>query len=241
MDWYRWHFMLYKQDTMHLDPYQDGCYRRLLDHYMETRSPLPDNDHALARIIGDSFENWTTKAAIVVRAFFKPDGKGNLSHKRCNKELDGQDGLTKVLSESGKKGAETRKRNALINKDNLSPPSSPPDSPPKGGVQAEERRGEERKGLSNLDKHPDNKITSGTRVLKNASPPKNGSRIPDDWVLTEDLGKWAEVQGLSGQEVLREAEKFKNYWISKTGKNATKLNWDAAWRSWIFNAMEYRK
>ena len=43
---------------MHLNPFQDGCYLRLVDHYMETRQPLADNDAALARIIGISVEEW---------------------------------------------------------------------------------------------------------------------------------------------------------------------------------------
>lgn len=110
MDWYPWYFTLYEQHTMHLDPYQDGCYRRLIDHYMKTRAPLPDNDQALARIIGISYENWMGQAAAIIRPFFKPDGAGNLLHNRCDRELHYQDSKTRHLSESGKKGAEARIR-----------------------------------------------------------------------------------------------------------------------------------
>lgn len=116
MDWYPWYFTLYEQDTMHLTPYQDGCYRRLIDHYMKTRSPLPDNDAALARIIGDSLENWLAQASETVKAFFKQKN-GKLLHKRCDMELDKQDRISKRLSESGKKGAESRKINNNKNKD----------------------------------------------------------------------------------------------------------------------------
>lgn len=144
MDWFPWYFTLYEQDTMHLDPYQDGCYRRLIDHYMKTRAPLKDNDFALARIVGVSYPDWHEKAAEVVRKFFRVKD-GFLIHKRCERELAHQDGLTKKLSESGKKGAEIRNRNKLKNKDNLSPPNSPPNSPPKaypqGGDQAQDRTG----------------------------------------------------------------------------------------------------
>ena len=42
----------YLADTMHLTAEQDGIYRRLIDHYMETQKPLPNNSAALARISG---------------------------------------------------------------------------------------------------------------------------------------------------------------------------------------------
>lgn len=107
MDWFPWYFTLYEQDTMHLSPYQDGCYRRLIDHYMKTRTPPPDNDAALARIVGDSLENWTENASRIVRAFFKPKN-GVLLHKFCDKILDEQDLLAKKRSKSAKIAAEKR-------------------------------------------------------------------------------------------------------------------------------------
>lgn len=107
MDWFPWYYKLYKKATMHLDPYQDGCYRRLIDHYMETRSPLPDNDVALARIVGDSLGQWVGLASATVRPFFEARN-GLLFHERCDRELDKQDQLSKKLSESGRKGAEKR-------------------------------------------------------------------------------------------------------------------------------------
>lgn len=108
MDWYRWHFQLYKADTMHLDPYQDGCYRRLIDHIMETRNPLPDNDAALARIVGTSLTEWKEKAADTVRPLLKVGRDGLLHQKRADMELNWQDNQTKKKSEAGKKGAENR-------------------------------------------------------------------------------------------------------------------------------------
>jgi len=107
LDWYPWYFLIYDEATMHLNPYQDGCYRRLIDHYMKTRSSLPDNDAALARIVGDSEANWVAMASPLVRPFFKSIN-GRLFLKRCEEILDYQDKSTKKLSESGKKGAEKR-------------------------------------------------------------------------------------------------------------------------------------
>ena len=91
---------------MHLTLSEDGAYRRLIDEYMVTRSPLPDNDAALARIIGISINEFQAIAE-QMRGFFKAKG-GRLHHRRCNTELDRQDTLSQKRSESAKKGAAKR-------------------------------------------------------------------------------------------------------------------------------------
>lgn len=137
MDWFPWYFLLYEQDTMHLNPYQDGCYRRLIDHYMKTRSPLPDNDHALARIVGDSHANWVANGVAMVRPFFTPQN-GLLYLKRCDAILAEQDGKTKELSEHGKKGAAKRWGKRAENSQN----DSHPIATPMGSAIAKERTGD---------------------------------------------------------------------------------------------------
>lgn len=115
MDWYPWYFQIYEADTMHLTPYQDGCYRRLIDHYMKTRSPLPDNDSALSRIVGVPLEEWATVSALI-RSFFSPkDGK--LTLYRCEIILSEQDGRSTKKSATSQKGALNRWKLAKANKE----------------------------------------------------------------------------------------------------------------------------
>jgi uncharacterized protein YdaU (DUF1376 family) len=92
---------------MHLNPFQEGCYLRLIDEYMETRQPLQDNDGALARIIGISVDEWLRDASGIVRAFFTPR-KGLLFQDRCDIVLREQDERSRKQSEKSKKGAEAR-------------------------------------------------------------------------------------------------------------------------------------
>lgn len=106
MDWYRWHIKLYRADTLHLTLAQDGAYRRLIDEYMERRRPLPDNDAAIARILGVAPAEWLEMAS-VIRPFFI-HRQGQLIHKRCDAELNRQDMRSKTLSEVGSKGADAR-------------------------------------------------------------------------------------------------------------------------------------
>lgn len=52
--------------------------------------------------------------------------------------------------------------------------------------------------------------------------------IPDEWIedalrLRPDWPDYAPIKVF---------ESFKDYWISKSGKDATKLDWRATWRNW---------
>jgi uncharacterized protein YdaU (DUF1376 family) len=70
---------------------------------MVNREPLPDDDAALARILGVSQEEWLA-VANSVRPFFK-SLDGRLVHKRCVCELRAQDLRSERYSERGKKAA----------------------------------------------------------------------------------------------------------------------------------------
>lgn len=66
---------------------------------------------------------------------------------------------------------------------------------------------------------------------------KRGTRLPDDWALSPELAAWAKAERpeLDDRMVQAMADSFRDFWISKTGKDATKLNWDATWRNWVRN------
>lgn len=68
------------------------------------------------------------------------------------------------------------------------------------------------------------------------SPKKRATRLPDDWQLPKHFGDWALEQGWTHDAIRLEADKFKDYWIAKSGKDATKLDWLATWRNWIRNS-----
>jgi len=106
MEWYPWYPQLYQQKTLSLTLAEDAAYRRLLDAYMTSRQPLPDDDIALARLIGIGINEWR-EIAPSVREYFKAKS-GKLWNQRCDTELLRQDRRTKKHSEISKKGAEAR-------------------------------------------------------------------------------------------------------------------------------------
>jgi hypothetical protein len=77
------------------------------------------------------------------------------------------------------------------------------------------------------------------KALKNhqLEPPavaaqKRGTRIPDDFTVSPEMVTWARERTplVDGP---RSTEMFVNYWRAATGRNATKLDWQATWRNWM--------
>jgi len=72
---------------------------------------------------------------------------------------------------------------------------------------------------------------------------KTGCRLPDDWRPTQEYVD--EAMALN-PDYTREwfsatAHKFRDYWVAKTGQDATKANWLATWRNWVRNDLEYNR
>ncbi|AMS02075.1 replication initiation protein [Mycobacterium phage Panchino] len=64
-----------------------------------------------------------------------------------------------------------------------------------------------------------------------------GSRLPDGW-MPDDETIAAMREQFPHVNLRAEHEKFTDYWKAKSGKDATKRDWNAAWRNWIRRAAE---
>lgn len=78
--------------------------------------------------------------------------------------------------------------------------------------------------------------------LKAASGRKGGasrgSRLPSDWRLSDEGRAYATAKGLSAGRIEREAERFRDFWLAKTGKDAVKADWEATWRNWVLRVVD---
>ena len=65
----------------------------------------------------------------------------------------------------------------------------------------------------------------------------SGTRLPQDWFLPDTWGQWGlqKYPHFSVEIIRDEATKFANHWRSKTGKDATKLDWLATWQNWLMS------
>lgn len=70
-----------------------------------------------------------------------------------------------------------------------------------------------------------------------SSAPRRGTRLPNDWFLPADWGRWASQEtGWPRERILLEAATFADYWQSLPGAKATKLDWEKTWRNWVRRA-----
>lgn len=71
-----------------------------------------------------------------------------------------------------------------------------------------------------------------------------GTRLPADWALPRSWGEWAlshaseQGHALSADAVRATAEKFRDFWVAKPGKDGRKADWEATWRNWIRRELE---
>lgn len=68
-------------------------------------------------------------------------------------------------------------------------------------------------------------------------PRQRGSRLDGEWTIPTAWRDWAKTNCFaSDDEITRQADTFRDYWISKPGAQACKLDWEATWRNWCRKA-----
>lgn len=71
-------------------------------------------------------------------------------------------------------------------------------------------------------------------------PRKRGTRIPQPFVIDEVMREWAISEGMEPAWVRHHTTRFENYYLAKTGKDATKLDWRACWRNWLLKESDHK-
>lgn len=77
-------------------------------------------------------------------------------------------------------------------------------------------------------------VTEDPETLRRKNS-RRGSRLPDDFAVTPGMVEWARTHAPHVNGRL-ETEQFCDYWQSKAGPGAVKLDWVATWRSWMRKA-----
>ena len=83
--------------------------------------------------------------------------------------------------------------------------------------------------------------TSTTHAAGAAST--RGSRLARDWALPKGWGDWAlaKYPHWTADIVRSIATQFRNHWVAKSGKDATKLDWQATWENWVDSGITQRE
>lgn len=195
----------YLADTSRLTTVQHGAYLLLMMDYWRN-GPPPDDDDVLSQITKVRAEEWPAVRRAIA-GFFEIDGFW--VHGRIDSELQKAKDFREKQKANGKLGGRP-KANQTEPKENptVNPEHNPDESP--------------------------SPTPSPTPIQPPAPKPKRtvaATRLPEDWKLPVEWAEWA-IQQTPSVNVILEAATFRDYWVAKSGKDATKNSWEATWRNW---------
>lgn len=220
MHYYSFNIGDYASHTRHLSPTEDIAYRRMLDLYYMSEKPLPEDPAEVTRLI--NMRDYPSDVMTVLEEFFTPvEGVGWVNTK-VDAEISKYHGKRESASRAGKASVESKlnkrstdvQRTFNTNSTDVQPTNN-------------------HKPIT-INQEPETKNQFSIGAAK-TPPQKKGTRLPNDWHPSEDLMTWAKTE-FPNTDVLIETDKFKDYWRSKAGASATKLDWDATFRNWIRSA-----
>lgn len=84
------------------------------------------------------------------------------------------------------------------------------------------------------------KEISNSSSAKKSGAAKRGTRIPEPFMLTNDMREWASNE-VPTVDVDASTRRFVDYWRAETGAKATKLDWIATWRNWLRRDADSKK
>lgn len=207
----------YMAGTSRLTTEQHGAYLLLMMDYW-VNGPLPADDAILANITRLSADAWSIAKASIKHLFHEENGC--LRHKRIDAELARATENMAKASGKAKKAAEARWKNAPSNAPSI-PQAMPEQCPLPSPLPS------------------DKTITNSYELVTPQAENKKAraTRLPNTWTLDDEFRSAAlEINPqLDLQALSLMAAKFRDYWISKSGKDATKLDWLATWRNWVRN------
>lgn len=198
----------YLRDTGHLTAIEHGAYLLLLMQAWTREGSLPADDERLRVLARMDRKDWA-KARGAVLEFFVRDGD-TYRNPRLDRELARAIAISSDRSKAGANGAAKRWQkakqgagkpiaNAMANASQTDAPSQSPS--------------------------PEEETPSPPSVVR--SP--QGSRLPADWMPSEDDRAFAASLGLDPMAV---GERFRDFWCAKPGKDGRKTDWPATWRNW---------
>jgi uncharacterized protein YdaU (DUF1376 family) len=198
----------FEADTAHLTLAEDGAYNRLLRLCWRTPGcTLPADDAWIMRRMRAGSDADKAVVRCVLAEFFRTE-KGRIFSQRLLDEWHKAHAAHAKRVNAGSQGGKAK---ALKTKETA---SSNARAMPK---QPEPEPYREDTDVSSL-------------------PRKRATRLKEDWVLPKEWGEWAVSEGWPESVIRIEADKFRDYWIAKSGREASKQDWQATFRNWMRNS-----
>lgn len=212
MNYYEHHLGDYAAATAHLSWDEDMAYTRLLRAYYHHEKGIPQGqEYRLARASTPA----QRKAVDSVLAEFFSLVDGAHTQKRADEEI------ARYRDKQSKASASAAERWRRARAQSEGNANAPPDAM---------RTHSE----GNAPRHQTPDTTTAPKVRSG-----RGSRLPPDWDPGETGLVFATNHGLTNGRVVAELAKFRDHWAAKTGQEATKADWQAAWRNWVRKSVEF--
>lgn len=227
MKHYPHHIGDFDRATRHLTRIERSVYRDLIELYYDTEQQLTLDVNALCRRIIARTNEESTSVEQVLNEFFTKTPTG-WYHARCEHEIEAYRANNSQRARAGKASAEAKRLKKLQAINGAS-------TCVEHVLVCVETDGN---GVS-TNQSTNQPINQEPSIdASQGSAKKRGTRLPEDWKLPRSWGEWSlkEFPAWSAETVRAEADKFKDFWISKAGKDGAKLNWEATWRNWCRNA-----
>lgn len=218
----------YMADTRHLTAAQHGAYLlMLMTAWRMPDGMLPNDDDFLSRICCMDKRTWQRNKQAVL-TFWEHPLKQNLDNTDGCEKVDTQKIFQRRLLDERKFVADKVSKKSAAGK--------------VSALKRNDRHSTDVEQNANRTSTPTPTPTPNIKKTQtNVCAKKHdstGTRLTPDWTLPEDWGDWAVAKGLAVAQILDEEEKFRDYWISKSGAMATKRDWYATWRNWIRRKLE---
>jgi uncharacterized protein YdaU (DUF1376 family) len=205
MRFYPFHVGDYQAHTSHLTDTEDLAYRRMLDLYYLNQKPLPNDPARIARLI--RMPGAVVEIDGLLKEFFVLQGDC-YTNKRCDKEIAS---FTKQ-KDGGAKGARIRWDKARQ----------------EGGYSLPNGEGNG-EGIREGNATP-----IATKNQEPRTRESRATRLPADWEPSDELIAFARKER-PDLNLRTTVMSFMNYWQAKSGKDATKLDWDKTFKNWVLN------
>lgn len=240
MNYYPFHLGDYAAHTAHLEPMEDLAYRRLLDQYYLREGALPADIQVTAKLV--RMRSMAADVEAVLREFFVLTEAG-WRHSRCDSEIAEMCRRQQVAKDKANKRWHGH----------APEPSNAAASIPNAAADAAASKTDAVAMLPTPTPTPTPVVDSGSAQAQTPPPayrgeanegeisPKAKVLIAPEWELPEPWGVDAENLGWPAKDILREAEKFRQFYtVGKGGGTRRGLKgWRQSWSNWLSNAERF--
>ena len=234
MHYYQFNISAWALHTSHLTLEEECIYRRLLDYYYDTELPIPEETKPVIRRL--RLLSHEPMVKLILQEFFHLEDDG-WHNNRADIEISEYHAKANKARENGKKGGRPKQNSASETKPVIL--ANPEETTSKANYELLTINYE-------LETSKELITPQAATPKELAKPVKKSTRLPDNWEPTQDYWDAAVLIGdelnIDMRPRLKQiAHKFKDYWIAKSGKDATKADWLATWRNWIRREAENGK